>query len=200
MRIGILVVLAVVLLGPRASAQSFEAGAHFTSAKWSEFEGNDYGIGARLSWMPVSMIGIDADITFYPSEFPPDTVGAWSARRIETLFGATVGPRLNRVRPFAKAAAGVLKVAETQTQIACIAIYPPPLSCLMFGGRTMTAYEIGGGVAIDATSKAFIRADVTERFLKYPGPSFRGPGLRETVDEDFFAGALRFSVGAGVRF
>ena len=90
----------------RARAQSFEAGIHFASAQWSEFDGNDLGIGGRVTWMPSSMLGLDADITWYPSDFPPDTVVPFSGRRVEGLFGATAGPTLGRIRPFAKAAAG----------------------------------------------------------------------------------------------
>ena len=105
-----------------------------------------------------------------PSDFP-DRI-AFSRDRLEGLFGVTVGPRMHRVRPFAKAAAGFLKVGATPGAFACIAIFPPPLNCALAGGDTLPAFEIGGGVEIDATSRAFIRADVTDRILKYPGPTF----------------------------
>ena len=103
------------------------------------------------------MVGVDADVTWYPSDFP-DRI-AFSRSRVEGLFGVTVGPRMNRVRPFAKAAAGFLKVGATPGAFACIAIFPPPLDCALAGGDTLPAYEIGGGVEIDATSRTFIRAD-----------------------------------------
>ena len=104
-----LIVLVLLALGvAKARAQSFEAGIHFASAQWSEFDGNDYGIGGRVTWMPSSMLGLDADLTWYPSDFPPDTVVPFSGRRLEGLFGATAGPTIGRIRPFAKAAAGFL--------------------------------------------------------------------------------------------
>lgn len=143
------------------------------------------------------MLGLDAALTWYPSDFPPDQV-AFSGSRIEGLFGATFGPRLNRVRPFAKGAAGFLKVGETPIAFACIAIFPPPLACLMAGGHILTAYEIGGGVEFNATSKTFIRADVTDRILKYPGPTF--DANFDVRDDGFFGHALRFTLGAGIRF
>lgn len=201
MRIFIFVLAVVLVLSTHAEAQSFSADVHFTSAKWSEFDGNDIGVGGRLSWYPFSSVGVDADVTFYPRNFPPDTVAAFSnAYRFEGLFGATVGPRINRIRPFAKVAAGFLKVETNAAVFACIAIFPPPLACILAGGATLPAYEVGGGVSIDATPHTFIRADITQRLLKYPGPTFRGPGLGGRVDDDFFGGALRWSVGAGWRF
>ncbi len=179
-----------------AFAQSFEASAHFAAAQWSEFDGSDLGFGGRVTWKPSSMIGVDADLTWYPSDFPDGL--AFTRSRVEGLFGVTVGPRLNRVRPFAKAAAGFLHVGQTPGAFACIAIFPPPLNCALAGGDTLSAYEIGGGIEVDATPRSFIRADLTDRILKYPGPTF---DANFTMREAGFLGhALRFSLGAGFRF
>jgi hypothetical protein len=189
--------LIAVCFASSARAQSFEGGVHVASARWSEFEGNDVGVGGRLTWKPSTLIGVDADVTWYPSDFAGDTF-AFSGNRFEGLFGVTVGPRINRIRPFAKAAAGFLNSSEAPEPFACIAIFPPPLNCLMAAGQTLTAFEIGGGVEIDATDRAFVRVDVGDRVLKYPGPTFKSN--REVADEDFYGHALRFSVGVGVRF
>ena len=179
-----------------ARAQSFEVGGHFAASQWSEFDGNDLGFGGRLTWKPSSMIGVDADLTWYPSDFP-DRI-AFSSSRFEGLFGVTVGPRLDRVRPFVKAAAGFLSVAETPDAFPCIAIFPPPLSCSLATGDTLTAYELGGGVEIDAARSSFIRVDVSDRILTYPGPTLdRDFQVR---DEGFLGHALRFTIGAGFRF
>ena len=191
--------LAFVLIASSTSAQSFAAGAHLAVAQWSEFDGNDVGIGGRFTWKPLPLIGIEADLTWYPSGFP-DAVANFSTSRLEGLFGVTVGPKINRVRPFARAAAGLLDVNASVAAFACIAIFPPPLTCVMAGGRRMTAYEIGGGIEIDATSRAFFRADIADRLLEYPGPSFRGPGLSRIEDDGFLGGALKFTIGAGFRF
>jgi hypothetical protein len=189
--------LLFLLVASHAHAQSFEAGVHVALSQWSDFEGNDVGFGGRLTWKPSPLIGVDADLTWYPSDFPGDTV-AFSSNRFEGLFGITVGPRINSFRPFVKGGAGFLDSSAAPEPFACILIYPPPLNCLMAAGQTMTAFEIGGGVEIDATERAFIRVDVADRVLKYPGPTFRAN--REVVDEDFFGHALRFTVGAGFRF
>jgi hypothetical protein len=192
------VVLAIGVGGPPASAQSFEAGVHVPTARWSEFDGNDLGFGGRFTFKPSSVIGIDADLTWYPSDFPGDSV-AFTGSRLEGLFGITVGPRLTRSRPFARAAAGFLRASGAPEPFACIAIFPPPLECLMAAGHTMPAVEIGGGVEIDATTRSFVRADVGARMLRYPGPSFQN-GLSEIRDDDFWGTALRFTIGAGFRF
>ena len=189
--------LLFLLVASHAHAQSFEAGVHVALSQWSEFEGNDVGFGGRLTWKPSTLVGVDADLTWYPSDFPGDTV-AFSSNRFEGLFGVSVGPRLNRLRPFVRGAAGFLDSSAASEPFACILIYPPPLNCLMAAGQTMTAFEIGGGVEIDATDRAFIRVDVADRVLKYPGPAFKAN--REVVDEDFYGHALRFTVGAGFRF
>lgn len=182
-----------------AQAQSLEAGVHFASSKWSEFDGSDLGIGGRVSWLPISLIGIDADLTFYPSEFPPDTAVPFSGTRFEGLFGVTIGPRIAGVRPFVKAGGGFLNVGDTPSTFVCIAIFPPPLACTLAGGETLGVYDIGGGVEINTPSKTFLRLDVSDRILKYPGPTFRG-GLREIEPDGFLGHALRFTIGGGLRF
>jgi hypothetical protein len=184
--------------GAPATAQSFEAGAHFALARWSEFENSDLGVGGRLTWRPMPVVGIDAELTWYPSEYP-DSRAAFSEARFEGLFGVHAGPRVGPVRPFAKFAAGFLRVASPAEGFACITIFPPPLACTLAGGATLPAYEIGGGFMIDSSSTTFIRVDVADRLLKYPGPTFRF-GLREVQEKDFIAGELRFTIGGGVRF
>lgn len=187
----------ILLCSSAAAAQSFEAGVHVPVAQWSEFDGNDIGIGGRLTWKPSSLIGVDADLAWYPSDFPSGGI-AFSSSRIEGLFGVTVGPQLDRVRPFANVAAGFVRSSEAPEPFACIAIFPPPLNCLMAAGHTMPAFEIGGGVQIDVASRTFARVDVGGRWLRYPGPSFR---VFPTVQEDNFWGSgVRLSFGAGLRF
>ena len=59
----------LVLAAVTASAQSFEASVHLASSQWSEFDGTDLGVGGRLTWKPSPMIGVDADLTWYPGDF-----------------------------------------------------------------------------------------------------------------------------------
>lgn len=188
---------AFVLAAGAASAQSFEASVHLASSQWSEFDGTDIGGGGRLTFKPTPTIGVDADLTWYPGEFPPDGI-PFTGNRVEGFFGVTAGPRLAGFRPFAKAAGGFMKVSESAQPIVCLAIFPPPLSCVMAGGPTMAAFEFGGGVELLPTGRALLRLDVTDRVLKYPGPSI--DANFETNDEGFWGHALRFTIGAGFRF
>ena len=194
--VSVLILLFVTI--PQVQAQSFEAGVHIATSQWSEFDGNDIGLGGRFTWKPSKMFGVDADISWYPSDFPPESI-AFSGSRTEGLFGVTAGPRLTRTRPFARAAAGFLRSSEAPEGFPCIAIFPPPLNCLMAAGHTMPAFEFGGGVEIDATDRTFLRVDAGARMLRYPGPSFQN-GLREIREDNFWGAALRFTIGAGVRF
>jgi hypothetical protein len=167
-------------------------------SQWSDVDGNDVGIGGRFTFKPLPVIGIEAELSWYPSDFPPGTVASFSGQRVEGLFGATVGPRFGRLRPFAKATGGFLAIAAAPRAFACVAIFPPPLTCTLAGGDTLPAYEIGGGIDVDASSKRFIRVDVSDRILKYPGPTLDA-GF-EPHDRGFFGGALRFTLGGGIRF
>ncbi|MEY4093280.1 MAG: hypothetical protein RLZZ53_479 [Acidobacteriota bacterium] len=190
------VILGLVSSNP-AVAQTLQLDAHVTSSKWSEFDSADNGFGGRLTFKPVSLIGIEADVTWYPSEYEPDGV-AFSRNRTEGLLGITVGPKIDRIRPFAKVAAGFLKVGATPGAFACIAIFPPPLNCSLASGDTLQAYEVGGGIEFDASRRFFIRADIADRILKYPGPTFDD---NFKIQEDgFFGHAVRFTLGAGIRF
>ena len=191
--------LVVLMLGIGAAevrAQSFAASVEFVSSRWSEFDGSDIGIGGRFTVMLGSMVGVDAEGVWYPSDFPDGI--SFSRNRTEGLFGVTVGPQLNRVRPFAKAAGGFLKVGATPGGFACIAIFPPPLACLLAGGDTLPALEFGGGVEVSTSGRTLLRVDVTDRMLKYPGPSFDSDFERR--DEGFYGHALRLAIAAGFRF
>ena len=170
---------------------------HLASSQFSDIEGTDIGGGGRLTWKPTPIIGVDADLTWYPGEFPPDGI-AFSGNRFEGLFGVTVGPSLAGFRPFVKAGAGFMNFGGTDEPIACVAIFPPTLACTMAGGQTMQALEFGGGVELLPTGAFLLRIDLSDRVLKYPGPSI---SLESGVHDDAFWGhALRFTIGAGIRF
>ncbi|HYB97242.1 MAG TPA: hypothetical protein VEC39_19880 [Vicinamibacterales bacterium] len=198
MRIVIAAVIACAAVAARpAGAQSLEAAVHFSAAQWSEFDEGDRGVGGRVTWRAMPAVGVDAELTWYPSDFVSERA-SFSRQRVEGLFGVSIGPRLNRIRPFAKGAAGFLKISPPDAALACIAIFPPPLACVLAGGRTLPAIEIGGGLIVDATDRTFLRADIGQRLLRYPGPTLTDGFVRR--NEDFYGGALRFTLGGGIRF
>jgi hypothetical protein len=188
--------LALVLFARPASAQLFEAGFNITSAQWSEFDGSDYGIGGRLTFKPLRFIGFDADFAWYLQEFPD--APEFSGSRFEGLFGVTLGPQLGGLRPFVKGAYGFLNSSAAPESFPCITIFPPPLACVMAEGHTLPAFEFGGGLHFDVSSRGFIRVDVGSRWLRYPGPSFDSD--MEIHDRDFWGARSRVSLGGGVKF
>jgi hypothetical protein len=190
-------VLLGLALAPAAAAQSFEVSAHVAASQWSEFEGTDAGVGGRVAWRAVPLVGLEADVTWYPSGFPDEQ--AFSGRRVEGLFGVSVGPTMGRLRPFARLAAGFLQSSEAPAPFPCILIFPPPINCLMASGHTLPAADIGGGVTVDLGARTFLRIDAGARLLRYPGPAFRFEP-REIKDGEYWGGALRIAVGGGVRF
>lgn len=197
--IGAVAALVLVLNGPalaQTSWEHFEVGAQLPVARSGKFDRSDTGIGGRFAWRPTPMLGIEAEIDLYPQDFPGGT--AFSGRRVEGLFGATVGPTFSRVRPFARVRPGFVQFGQAPQPFACIAIFPPPLSCALAAGRTVFALDVGGGVDVAATRKTFVRADVGDRLVRYPGPVFdRGRTSRESA---FFSHDFRFAIGAGLRF
>jgi hypothetical protein len=192
----ILAFLALVLVARPASAQLFEAGFNITSAQWSEFDGSDYGIGGRLTFKPLPFIGFDADLAWYLQEFPD--APEFSAGRFEGLFGVTLGPQLGGLRPFVKGAYGFLNSSDAPESFPCITIFPPPLSCVMAEGHSLPAFEFGGGLQFDVSSRGFLRVDVGSRWLRYPGPSFDSD--MEIHERDFWGARSRISFGGGVKF
>ena len=180
----------------QTSESTFQVGAHFTAVNSSEFDSSDFGVGARVSWHPASLLGAEAEFTFYPGDFADEP--AFSGSRVEGLFGVTAGPQIGRFRAFAKVRPGFVQFSEAPEPFPCILIFPPPLACRMAGGETVFALDLGGGVEILATPRSFIRLDVGDRLVKYPGPVIDGEGT--VRDDSFFGHDLRFQVGGGFRF
>jgi hypothetical protein len=180
-----------------ASAQTerFEIGAQVATVHSSEFGANDVGVGGRLAWRLSPFVGVEGELSSYPGEFPNGR--GFSSGRLEGLFGVTVGPSLGRVRPFASVRPGFAQFRAASEPLACIAIFPPPLSCQLAAGRTLFAVEAGGGVDVPATARTFVRVSIGDRLVRYPGPAFTGGEVR---DGGSFSHDFRFSAGAGWRF
>ena len=123
---------------------------------------------------------------------------AFSKSRIEMLFGVTVGPHIGRLRPFAKLRPGFVAFRAAPAPFACLAIFPPPLSCTLGAGDTLFALDAGGGVEFLPAGRSFLRVDVGDRLMRYPGPAF---DTNFTLQSNaFFSHDFRFSLGGGVRF
>jgi hypothetical protein len=189
----------VALCPPFARAQSaprFELGGQVTWATSSQFDATDIGFGGRFSWNPIGLVGLESELSFYPQDFTDSQ--PFSGARLEGLFGATIGPVVGALRPFAKVRGGFLNVREASRPFACILIFPPPLACQLGAGSTLPAFDIGGGLELFPSRRTFVRVDVGDRILKYPGTVLDANGVVRS--DSFSSHDFRFAAGAGVRF
>jgi hypothetical protein len=194
------VILTLLLAGATStSAQTdqrqFQAGVHLAAIDSGEFNESDIGVGGRLSWHPGGLVGIEGELGLFSGDFAGRP--AFSRRRIEGLFGITAGPRVGRLRVFAKARPGFVRFNEAPQPFACILIFPPPLSCAMAGGETVGAIDLGGGAEWSIGRNA-LRIDVGDRMMRYPGPALSSD--RTAHEESFFGHDLRVAIGAGFGF
>jgi hypothetical protein len=192
---------ALVLSAPRgAVAQSEEhqlqLGAHVASATSGEFDKTDIGAGVRFSWHPISLLGVETEISLYPGDFagnPP-----FSSSRVEGLFGVTVGPRFSRLRPSARLRPGFVAFRGAPKPFACILIFPPPLPCALAAGERVFALDVGGGMEWFPTNRTFVRVDIGDRLIRYPAPVIDSEGMARR--DSFLGHDFRLAAGSGLRF
>lgn len=197
---GLLVLAASIVVGRPASAQTaehaLEIAATFMSTDSGQFHTKDAGVGGRLGWRVTPVLGLEGEITYHSDAFSDgDPI---SAGRVEGLVGATAGPRLGAFRPFVSIRPGFVRYRAKDGPVACIATFPPPLSCTLANGRTVFAFDLGGGVEASPTPRTVLRLAVSDRMLRYPAPAIDTSG--EQHDDSFTGHDLRIAIGAGFRF
>jgi hypothetical protein len=196
----VLFFVSLLLSWNMAAAQSddnrFQLGPSVTGLGSTEFDSTDFGVGGRFSLAVTPLLGLEAEVTYFPEDLGERVT--FSPGRLEGLFGVTVGPTLDRVRPFLKLRPGFVIWQELSQPFACVLIFPPPLSCELAAGKTTFAVDAGGGIEFYPTGGTFIRVDAADRVVWYPTPAIDTEGV---VRQDAFYGHdFRFSLGAGVRF
>src|SRR3954471_21951217 len=175
---------------------SLEIGGQAVVARIGELDVVDVGVGGRAAWFPTRSVGIEGELNLFPRDVPSGS--AITGSRFEGLFGLTAGPRLGVWRPFGRARAGFLRVESAPGPTACILIFPPPVACGLAAGETLLTADLGGGVELFTPRQTFVRIDVGDRLLRYPGPAIdRGGAVHEDA---FIHHNLRVGVGAGWRF
>jgi hypothetical protein len=179
------------------SATPFEVGAQLVLADSDALDGSEVGIGVRFGWLASPMFGLEGEVNLYPRDLP-DEGPAISSSRVEALFGATFGPRYGAFRPFARVRPGLLRIGEAPEPVPCILIFPSPLSCVLAGGKTLFALDVGGGIEVTTTDRTFVRFDIGDRIVRYPGPAIDTEGTVRS--EDFTGHDLRIAIGGGYRF
>lgn len=187
-------------VGREAPAQErrLEVAGQLAATSQRELEGTDLGFGGRFGFRVRPLVGIEGELTFYPSDLPDEGAAATSSR-LEGLFGLRVGPRYDRFSIFGKARPGFVRFAGASGPFACVLIYPPPIDCVLAEGRTVLALDLGGGVELYPTERSLVRIDVSSLLLRYPGPVIDREGA-VLDDESFWRGNVRLSFGAGLRF
>ena len=194
--LGFALLFVAVPLAAHTSGQALLAGIHLAISDSDQFHTRDVGLGGRLSWQPNPLIGVEGELTIFSDVFSDGV--AFSDGRVEGLFGATIGPRFGAVRAFAKVRPGFLRYRAADEPIPCIAIFPPPLSCTLAGGRTLFALDLGGGVEIFPSRRTFVRVDVGDRMVRFPASVIDTSG--QVRQERFTGHDVRFAFGGGVRF
>jgi hypothetical protein len=166
--------------------------------KSSEFDGSDPGVGGLFAWYPMAFLGTEAETTFYPANLRVKNGTPYSRSRLEGLFGVTVGPVVGRLRPFGAVKTGFVTVQRSPGLLACVAIFPTTLPCVLASGETVAATVIGGGLEVFATGRAKLRFEFGDRVMRYPGPAIDAEGRSHSAT--FSEHELRITVGAGIRF
>ena len=93
----------------------------------------------------------------------------------------------------------VCRFSSAPEPIPCIAIFPPPLNCVLAEGRTVLALDLGGGVELYPTERTLVRIDVSSLLLRYPGPTMTRDSER-VAEDAFWGGNLKLTFSAGLRF
>ena len=174
----------------------FQVGIQLPISRFTELDSTDVGIGGRVSWLSPAWIGVEGELNFYPRGIPDNL--AVSRNRLEGLAGITAGPDLKGWRPFARIRPGFLRVGSSRQPLACVLIFPPPASCGLGGGETLFALDVGAGIEVQAPGDTFVRFDIGDQMLKFPGPARDRDN--QVHDNDFFRHQLRVAIGGGWRF
>jgi hypothetical protein len=200
---GIPFILSLICIVPALGlAQSnddrkLEVGGQLAVTDLDELETTDFGFGGRFGFRATELLTFEGELNFFASDIPEEV--PVTSSRFEGLFGVKIGPRFDRFSVFGKVRPGFLRFGEAPAPFPCIAIYPPPLSCIV-GGKTAFALDLGGGVELYPTERSFVRFDVSDLMLDYPGPALRRNRGEFAGDGGFWGHNLRFAAGAGFRF
>ena len=176
----------------------FSVLGQFAGVTSSEFHGMDTGGGALFAWHPAGFLGAEAEMNFYPKSLAVKSGAPFSRGRIEGLFGITMGPLHEHVRPFGTFKTGFVNIRSAPGPIACPAIFPPILACELARGEAVLATDVGGGVEIFPVPRAVVRVDIGDRLMHYPGAAIDASGKAHSTA--FYRSELRFAIGAGARF
>jgi hypothetical protein len=128
------------------------------------------GFGGRVGYNFNRYLSAEAEVNFFPRERALTDPEFTGGRKFQGLFGVKVGRRYEHVGLFAKARPGFVDFDEGDLRqrpgTACVAIFPPPLSCFESTARTDFAFDAGGVVELYPSAHAVIRFDAGDTVLR----------------------------------
>lgn len=191
------VVIAQAVFAPAAQAQERRAdvGLQASLTHYGEFDADEVGVGLRFGYRASRAIAVEAQLGFEPGGLGDPE---FSAHRLEAQAGLLLGLDLRRSSPYLVLRGGFSSFAAAPEPIACIAIYPPTLGCVLAQGKTLPAIGFGAGYRIVAGDRAVVHIELADQMLRYPGPALGKD--RERHDGDFWSHNLRVTAGVGWRF
>ncbi len=188
--LAVLLAVGFLCFASPARAQ-ISAGAHYSALALEYPDQTRSGAGAFVVYSPRPWIGLDAATSVFLSEEPGGV--AW-----QVLAGPRIGTEVAGLRVYGRVRPGFIRFSRRfySPDIVCIAIFPPPESCLATAMNF--ALDVGGTVETEVTPAAFLRFDLGDQLTRYGrgdgGSDGRGDGGAAWMH------GLQFTAGIGWRF
>jgi hypothetical protein len=170
-----------------------QIGGHYSALALEYPEQTRSGIGAFFVYSPREWIGLDVGTTFFVSEDVGGSV--W-----QLLAGPRVGGHVAGLAIFGRVRPGLIRFSERfyAPEVVCIAIFPPPESCL--AGATNFAVDLGGTIEVPLSSSTVLRLDLSDTLTRYrSNPRPQSDSGEDGYDRSWKHG-LQFVAGAGWKF
>ena len=165
-----------------------EIGAHYTLLRFSDFDANDSGVGARATFNLTNHVAVEGEYNFFP-EKRRNFVNTFylNSRRCQGLVGVKAGARGDKVGVFGKLRPGFVHFGEgtVDQTIPTFRALPPTFKSTQF------ALDAGGVLELYPSRHTVARFDAGDTIIR-----FNGDGGRPK----FTSHNLQLSAGFGVRF
>ena len=188
------VLLVALPAGAQTSDLRGDVSVQLSVRSLHEFDETEAGLGARLSYRFGRWFAADGEVNFFPADVGSP---AFSGSRLEGRAGVRVGPHFGRTGVFLALRGGAVHFSEAPEPFPCIAIFPPPLMCVI-GGDTVPTVQLTGGVEIFPGEGWVVRVEAGDQLLRYSGPAFTAD--RDVIDESAWKHNFKATASVGLRF